>query len=250
MREAVTAFVGVGANLGDPVAAVRAALERLRELPATTVAAQSSLYRTAPVDSSGPDYVNAVARLSTQLTAPELLRELQRLENAAGRERPYRNAPRTLDLDLLMFGNARIVGAVEKFKSFLDDGAPTFIQLSAVAALENWPKNVEPTVKIYQKRRDHLIDGMNKLGWAVTKPKATMYVWAQVPEPFREMGSLAFAEKLIRETGIAVAPGVGFGAGGEGYIRMSLVTHDNRFHDVLLRFKKLLAAAKTKVPSK
>jgi len=111
MREAVTAFVGVGANLGDPVAAVRAALERLRELPATTVAAQSSLYRTAPVDSSGPDYVNAVARLSTQLTAPELLRELQRLENAAGRERPYRNAPRTLDLDLLMFGNARIESA-------------------------------------------------------------------------------------------------------------------------------------------
>ena len=111
MREAVTAFVGVGANLGDPVAAVRAALERLRELPATTVAAQSSLYRTAPGDSSGPDYVNAVARLSTQLTAPELLRELQRLENAAGRERPYRNAPRTLDLDLLMFGNARIESA-------------------------------------------------------------------------------------------------------------------------------------------
>jgi len=108
MREAVTAYVGVGANLGDPAAAVRAALERLRELPATKLDAQSSLYRTAPVDSSGPDYINAVAKLSTQLTAPELLRELQRVENAAGRERPYRNAPRTLDLDLLMFGSARI----------------------------------------------------------------------------------------------------------------------------------------------
>jgi len=108
MREAVTAYVGVGANLGDPAAAVRAALERLRELPATTLEAQSSLYRTAPVESSGPDYINAVVQLSTQLSAPELLRELQRVENAAGRERPYRNAPRTLDLDLLMFGNARI----------------------------------------------------------------------------------------------------------------------------------------------
>jgi len=108
MREAVTAYVGVGANLGDPAAAVRTALERLRELPATTLDAQSSLYRTAPVDSSGSDYINAVAKLSTQLTAPELLRELQRIENAAGRERPYRNAPRTLDLDLLMFGSARI----------------------------------------------------------------------------------------------------------------------------------------------
>jgi len=70
-----------------------------------------------------------------------------------------------------------------------------------------------------------------------------------LPEPFRAEGSLAFAEKLIRETGVVVAPGVGFGAGGEGYIRMSMVTHDNRFHDVLLRFKKLLAQSKTKVSS-
>jgi 2-amino-4-hydroxy-6-hydroxymethyldihydropteridine diphosphokinase len=111
MREAVTAYVGVGANLGDATAAVRGAIEHLRELPATTLDAQSSLYRTAPVDSSGPDYFNAVAQLSTQLTAPELLRELQRIENAAGRERPYRNAPRTLDLDLLLFGSARIESA-------------------------------------------------------------------------------------------------------------------------------------------
>ena len=111
MREAVTAYVGVGANLGDPAAAVRTALERLRELPATTLDAQSSLYRTAPVDSSGPDYINAVAKLSTRLTASDLLRELQRVEDAAGRERPYRNAPRTLDLDLLLFGSARIESA-------------------------------------------------------------------------------------------------------------------------------------------
>jgi 2-amino-4-hydroxy-6-hydroxymethyldihydropteridine diphosphokinase len=111
MREVVTAYVGIGANLGDPVAAVRIAIEHLRELPATTLAAQSSLYRTAPVDSSGPDYINAVAQLSTRLTAPELLRELQRIENAAGRERPFHNAPRTLDLDLLLFGSARIDSA-------------------------------------------------------------------------------------------------------------------------------------------
>ena len=111
MREAVTAYVGIGANLGDPAAAVRTAIQRLRELPATTLDAQSSLYRTAPVDSSGPDYINAVVQLSTQLTAPDLLRELQRIENAAGRERPYRNAPRTLDLDLLIFGSASIQSA-------------------------------------------------------------------------------------------------------------------------------------------
>jgi 2-amino-4-hydroxy-6-hydroxymethyldihydropteridine diphosphokinase len=111
MRDAVTAYVGVGANLGDAAGAVRNAIELLRHLPETALVARSSLYRTAPVDSSGPDYVNAVAQLSTRLTAPELLRELQRLENAAGRERPYRNAPRTLDLDLLLFGSARIDSA-------------------------------------------------------------------------------------------------------------------------------------------
>jgi 2-amino-4-hydroxy-6-hydroxymethyldihydropteridine diphosphokinase len=108
MRDAVTAFVGVGANLGDAAHAVRDAVEQLRQFPSTAVVAHSSLYRTAPVDSTGPDYVNAVAQLSTHLTAPDLLRELQRIENAAGRERPYRNAPRTLDLDLLLFGSARI----------------------------------------------------------------------------------------------------------------------------------------------
>jgi aspartate/methionine/tyrosine aminotransferase len=149
-----------------------------------------------------------------------------------------------------MCGNPRIVAAVEKFKSFLDYGAPTFIQLSAVAALEGWPDNIKSTVETYQKRRDQMVDGMNKMGWLVPKPKATMYVWAALPEPFRAMGSLAFAEQLIRDTGVVVTPGVGFGAGGEGYIRLSLVTHDNRFHDVLLRFKKLLASAKPKVASK
>ena len=149
-----------------------------------------------------------------------------------------------------MCGNPRVVAAVEKFKSFLDYGAPTFIQLSAVAAMEAWPQSVEPVVKIYQRRRDEMIDGMAKIGWAIPKPKATMYIWAPLPEPFKAMGSMAFAEKLIRETGVVVAPGVGFNAGGEGYIRMALVTHDNRFHDVLLRFKKLLASTKTKVPSK
>ncbi len=149
-----------------------------------------------------------------------------------------------------MCGNSKVVAAVEKFKSFLDYGAPTFIQLSAVAAMEAWPQSVSSVVSVYQKRRDQLIDGMNKLGWTMQKPQATMYVWAPLPEPFKEMGSLAFAEKLIRETGVVVAPGVGFGAGGEGYFRMSLVTHDNRFHDVLLRFKKLLVSSKAKVSSK
>jgi 2-amino-4-hydroxy-6-hydroxymethyldihydropteridine diphosphokinase len=111
MRAAVTAYVALGANLGDPIRAVREALIRIGELPHTAVTRQSSLYRTAPVDSAGPDYVNAVVEIETRLSAPELLAQLQTIERKAGRERPHRNAPRTLDLDLLLFGAARIDSA-------------------------------------------------------------------------------------------------------------------------------------------
>jgi len=149
-----------------------------------------------------------------------------------------------------MCGNARVVAAVEKFKSFLDYGAPTFIQLSGVAALDHWPGIVKPTVHVYQRRRDMMVDGLAKLGWTVPRPKATMYLWAPLPESFKSMGSLAFAEMLIRETGIVVAPGAGFNTEGEGYIRMALVTHDKRFHDALLRFKKILSPVKEQVRGK
>jgi 2-amino-4-hydroxy-6-hydroxymethyldihydropteridine diphosphokinase len=111
MRAAVTAYVALGANLGEPIAAVRGALIRIGALPDTVLTRQSSLYRTAPIDSAGPDYINAVAEIQTRLNAPELLAHLQGLEREAGRERPYRNAPRTLDLDLLLFGDARIDSA-------------------------------------------------------------------------------------------------------------------------------------------
>ncbi len=107
-RAEVTAFVALGANLGDPAQALREALQRLSEAPGVRLVRASSLYRTAPIDSSGPDYLNAVAEIATTLTAPDLLTTLQAIEQGAGRERPYRNAPRTLDLDLLLYGSARI----------------------------------------------------------------------------------------------------------------------------------------------
>ena len=107
-RPAVTAYVALGANLGDAAQTLRDALHSLDHTPGLRLAKASSLYRTAPIESSGPDYVNAVAEVSTTLTAPDLLTALQAIENAAGRERPYRNAPRTLDLDLLLYGDARI----------------------------------------------------------------------------------------------------------------------------------------------
>ena len=107
-RPAVTAYVALGANLGDAAATLRDALHRLDHTPGIRLVKASSLYRTAPIASSGPDYLNAVAEVGTTLTAPALLAALQAIETAHGRERPYRNAPRTLDLDLLLYGSARI----------------------------------------------------------------------------------------------------------------------------------------------
>ena len=108
MRAPVIAHVGLGANLGDAAATLERAATALAALPHTTLLARSSLWRSAPVDAGGPDYLNAVAQLRTGLTAPALLAALQGIEQAEGRTRPYPNAPRTLDLDLLLYGDAAI----------------------------------------------------------------------------------------------------------------------------------------------
>ena len=105
------AYIGIGANLGDARANVLDALERLQRQPGCTLMTTSGLYRTAPIDSSGDDYINAVARIATTLDAEALLQALHAIEQAHGRERPYRNAPRTLDLDLLLYGDAIIDSA-------------------------------------------------------------------------------------------------------------------------------------------
>ncbi len=108
VRPELRAFVALGANMGDAAATLQRALQALDSTPGLRLAKVSSLYRTAPVDAVGPDFINAVAEVATTLTAPGLLDALQAIENAEGRERPYRNAPRTLDLDLLLYGAARI----------------------------------------------------------------------------------------------------------------------------------------------
>jgi 2-amino-4-hydroxy-6-hydroxymethyldihydropteridine diphosphokinase len=105
---AVLAYIGIGANLGDALQTVQQAIASLARLPHTALAKASSLYRSAPVQSSGPDYINAVAAVHTHLSAPDLLTALQNMEQAQGRERPYPNAPRTLDLDLLLYGQASV----------------------------------------------------------------------------------------------------------------------------------------------
>jgi len=108
MREPVLAYLALGANLGDARATLLDAIMAIAASPGCRLRRRSSLYRTAPVDSAGPDYINAVIAVETTRTAPDLLRLLQALEVQAGRERPYRNAPRTLDLDILLYGDARM----------------------------------------------------------------------------------------------------------------------------------------------
>jgi len=105
---AVDAYIGLGANLGDAKATLAAAFNALEALPESELAQRSGIYRSAPIDSSGPDYLNAVARLRTSLAAHELLAQLQSIERSHGRERPYRNAPRTLDLDVLLYAEQQI----------------------------------------------------------------------------------------------------------------------------------------------
>jgi len=107
-RAPVTAYIALGANLGDPQATILKVLTDLALIDGISLIKRSGLYRTAPLDANGPDYVNAVVEIQTILTAPALLAQLQALEQIAGRQRPFRNAPRTLDLDLLTYGDARI----------------------------------------------------------------------------------------------------------------------------------------------
>lgn len=109
-RQPVTAYIGLGANLGQAAQTLRWAVAQMAQWPGVQVQAVSDLYRTAPYEAQGPDFINAVAALHTTQTAPELLRQLQALELQAGRERPYRNAPRTLDLDVLLYGDATLHG--------------------------------------------------------------------------------------------------------------------------------------------
>ncbi len=111
LRAPVTAYVAIGANLGDASTAVLCAINDLDDLPQTVLLAQSSLYQTAPLASSGPDYINAVVEISTGLNAHDLLLALQQMEFEAGRDRPYPNAPRTLDLDVLLYGDAQMGSA-------------------------------------------------------------------------------------------------------------------------------------------
>ena len=127
-----------------------------------------------------------------------------------------------------MVGNKTLVGALARIKSYLDYGMFTPIQVAAIAALEGPQECVSEIRSMYQKRRDVLCDGLNKVGWHVERPKATMFVWAPIPEPYRSMGSVEFSKKLITDAKVAASPGIGFGEYGEGHVRFGLIENEHR----------------------
>lgn len=137
-------------------------------------------------------------------------------------------------------GNKEIVGALTKIKSYLDYGMFQPIQIASIVALRGPQDCVEEIRKTYERRRDVLIKGLNQAGWKVPPPKATMFVWAEIPEQFKKMGSLEFCKFLINEAKVAVSPGIGFGEGGEGFVRFALVENEHRIRQATKGIKKAL----------
>jgi alanine-synthesizing transaminase len=127
-----------------------------------------------------------------------------------------------------MCGNRELVAALARIKSYMDYGMFTPIQVAAVTALEGDQSCVQETRENYRSRRDVLVNGLNAIGWAVEPPKATMFVWAPIPERYRELGSLEFSKKLLRDAKVAVSPGIGFGEYGDDHVRFSLIENEHR----------------------
>ncbi len=136
-------------------------------------------------------------------------------------------------------GNEKIIGALTRIKSYLDYGIFQPIQIASIIALNGPQDCVQETVRIYQERRDVLVEGLNRIGWQVEKPKATMFVWAKIPEPFRHLGSVEFSLKLIREAKVAVSPGIGFGEYGDEYVRFALVENPHRIRQAIRGLRRL-----------
>jgi len=139
-----------------------------------------------------------------------------------------------------MVGNPKIVAALKRIKSYMDYGIFTPIQVAAISAL-NGPQDCVGEIRgLYKLRRDRLVEGLSRAGWNIPKPKGTMFVWAEIPEEFKHMGSLEFSKLLIEKAKVAVSPGVGFGNYGEGFLRLALVENEMRIMQAVRGIRKFL----------
>jgi len=143
-------------------------------------------------------------------------------------------------------GNRRMIAALAKLKSYFDYGVFQPVQIASIIALNEQDDVVPEIAEKYRRRRDTLIDGLARAGWYIPKPRATMFVWAKIPEPFAVMGSLEFSKLLLTEAKVATSPGIGFGEFGEGYIRLALIENEHRIRQAVKGIRKVLYAAHEK----
>ena len=139
-----------------------------------------------------------------------------------------------------MLGNSEVIAALAKIKSYLDYGTFQPIQIAATVTINEASDHPKEVNKIYQSRRDALCDGLNRIGWSIEPPKGTMFAWAPIPEPYKHMGSIEFASWLVKEAKVATSPGVGFGPGGEGYVRFALIENEQRTSQAIRHIKNTL----------
>jgi alanine-synthesizing transaminase len=139
-----------------------------------------------------------------------------------------------------LVGNSEVVQALAKMKSYLDYGAFQPIQIAATVTLNEDPEHPREVQPIYQSRRDALCDGLNRIGWEIEPPRGTMFAWAPIPEPYREMGSIEFASFLVKDAHVATSPGVGFGPGGDGHVRFALIENEQRIAQGIRSLKRVL----------
>ena len=139
-----------------------------------------------------------------------------------------------------LVGNPEVVQALAKLKSYLDYGTFQPIQIATTVTLNEVPEFPQEVQKIYQGRRDTLCDGLDRIGWSFPKPMGTMFAWAPIPEPYQEMGSIEFASFLVKEANVAVSPGIGFGPGGEGFVRFALIENEQRIAQAIRSLRKAL----------
>jgi len=140
-------------------------------------------------------------------------------------------------------GNERLISALTRVKSYLDYGAFTPIQVAATAALNGDGADIAEVREVYRRRRDVMVDSFGRAGWTIPAPAASMFAWAPIPEPFRQLGSLEFSKLLIEHADVAVAPGVGFGEHGDDYVRLALVENEHRIRQAARNIKKFLTSA-------
>ena len=139
-----------------------------------------------------------------------------------------------------MLGNPQVIAALAKLKSYLDYGTFQPIQIAATVTLNEMQDYPVEVNEIYQVRRDALCSGLSRIGWQMEPPMGTMFAWAPIPEPYREMGSVEFCSFLVREAGVATSPGVGFGPGGEGNVRFALIENEQRINQAVRNLKRAL----------